>query len=171
MGSNPVKYHFLKIRIRSALGFVCVARRTSTTSNKGRDTGVIRRNDGIARTSGNRDESHMPQWVVIGPGLRVSFAPVIVDLLVGLDDVRFERHGWFCVGRGHGDDGVDRIGLVIRHGERCARDDSTHGVADKDHGTGIGKLGVPAGASGIVIVSRSFRGKGTDLTIAASVSG
>lgn len=125
--------------------------------NEGRYTGVIRRDDGIARTSGNRDESHMPQWVVIGPGLRVCFAPVIVDLLVGLDDVRFERHRWFGVGRRHCDDGVDRISLVIRHGESCARNDSTHGVTDKDHGTGIGKLWVSAGASGIVVEGENIR--------------
>lgn len=93
----------------------------------------------------------MPQRVVVGPRLRVCFSPVVIDLLVGVNDVRIEGDGRFGVGRGHGDDGIDRIGLVVGHGQCGTGDDATHRVSDENHRAGIGEFGVPSGSLGVVV--------------------
>lgn len=93
----------------------------------------------------------MPQRVVVGPRLRVCVSPVVIDLLVGVNDVRIEGDGRFGVGRGHGDDGINRIGLVVGHGQCGTGDDATHRVSDENHRAGIGEFGVPSGSLGVVV--------------------
>lgn len=52
-----------------------------------RDTSVVGRHNGVARATSDGDESDMPQRIVVGPCLRVCFPPVVIDLLVGVNDV------------------------------------------------------------------------------------
>jgi len=84
----------------------------------------------------------VPEGVVDGPFLRVGMAPVVVDALVRADDCAVKRNRRPCVRGGQGDDGVDRVGLVVGHGEHGARDNAAHGMADYDDRSGIRQIGV-----------------------------
>ena len=78
-------------------------------------------------------------------------SPVVVDVFVCLHDLAVERYRGSGVGSGHGDDGVDRVGLVVGHDQHGPRDDSAHGVSQDDDRCRIGQVGVSVGCSWVEV--------------------
>ena len=93
---------------------------------------VVRRDDGVQAPAGDRDQRDVPQRIVVRPLLRVRLPPVVVDAGVGPDDLAVECDWRAGVGRGDGEDGVDRVGLVVGHREHRPCHDAAHRVSDQD---------------------------------------
>lgn len=77
--------------------------------------------------------------------------PIIVDVFVCLDDLAVKGHRRPGVRRRHGDDGVDRVRLVVGHDEHCPRNNSSHRVAQHYHRGRVGKIRVSVGNARIEV--------------------
>ncbi len=93
----------------------------------------------------------MPKGVAAGPLLGVRSPPIFVYLIVNLNNLPIKSDWRAGVRRRHCNDGIDRVGLIVRLHKHSASNDTAHGVPDQDDRRGIGQIGVADNFVGVGI--------------------
>lgn len=94
----------------------------------GLDACVVGGDYSVQPSASNRNEGNVPQGIVVCPFLRISLAPVVIDIVIYLDNLAVEGDRRARMRGGHGYYRVDGICLVVGHCEHGAGHDAAHGM-------------------------------------------
>jgi hypothetical protein len=112
---------------------------------------IIRSNRIIESSARDGDQGNMPKRIIVCPFRSISTSPVRINGII--DSLHFPiEWGWGDRVRcSHGDNRINGIREVIRHGEHGASDDSAHTMSDDDDGLRVWQACIMRSSTSFVI--------------------